>query len=334
MDPITIVIVVVGVFLVGSAVIYGLYRGLRALDASFADDIEVEVVRDSEEGVTPLPVEPSGPAPADCLLYLFAHEFAREREGEGPLPERKRTFAPLDGTELDTRDTAEQIVFSALVELAAAGCIELRIEPGTPTLMPPFPQKNWTLHGTRVGSFPRGPIFDKLSDVFRERAGRQRRKGEEVDADVPVDELIESAIERLRRESAFWQRAGVYADVRQAVEAHLVDLGYLIPPRAETVLDRLRYRRPTVNERAVLLLRDEADALRRRLVGFREAHPSRLAPPSDLAGEKTIVEGVNAAAMDGTANLDDLGLYDCLRVTVAEAMLAMRSLEPSDDVGI
>lgn len=331
---ITIIVVVVGVFLVGSAILYGIYRVLGVLSSPLGEEIEGEAVRAEEADITPLPVEPTGPVPPDCLLYLFAHEFAKEREGEGPMPERKRTFAPLGGVELDARDVAEQIIFAALVELAAAGCIELRLEPASPTLMPPFPQKNWTLHSTRVGSFPRGPILDKFADVFRESEGRRRRKGEEVDSGLAVEELTESAVERLRRDMAFWERAGVYADVRQAVESHLVDLGYLIPARRDTLLERLRYRRPLVNERALLLLRDEVDALRQRLSGFREAHPSRLAPPSELAGEKTVVEGVSPRAVDGSADLDDLGLYDCLRVTVTEALMAMRSLEPSDDIGV
>lgn len=331
---ITSIVVVAGVFVVGTALLYAIYRGLEALGSQASEEIEAEGVREPDAGITPLPVEPTGPVPADCLLYLFAHEFAREREDDRPLPERKRAFAPLTGVELECRDVAEQILFATLVELVAAGCLELRLEPSDPSLMPPFPQKNWVLHATRVGNFPRGPILDKLADVFRERVGRQRRRGEEVDFTLPLDELIESAIERLRRDVAFWQRAGVYGDVRQAAESHLVDLGYLFAPRQDTVLDRLRYRRPTVNERAVLLLRDEADSLRRRLAGFRAAHPSRLPPPSHLAGEKSVVEGVNPRVMDGSADHDDLGLYDCLKVTVAEALLAMRSLEPSDDVGI
>ncbi len=322
-----IVAVVASVVVVGGAILYGLYQAFGRRSPG------VGAPAPDEWRAPSASVEPSGPISPEGLVLLFADSFAVPAKPGRDLPQRRRCLAPLTGDELDARDLAEKMLFVAFAELYDKGCIEFATTPSEPTLMPPFPQKNWTLSARRVGDFPRGPAMDTLADAFRERTGRHRRRGRDPEQPVSVDELIESAVGRMRRDRSFWERGGVYADIRAHVEAHLVDQGYLLLSAGETWLDRLRHRRAVANEAAAMACEGLAQELRRRLDRFRRQHASKLPAPTG-PGEESAVSGVHRAVTDGGADIEDLGVHDCLRVSIAEALLALRALEPSDTAGM
>ena len=323
-----IIIVVAAVLGVGSAVLYALYRVL----ATALGGPETAPATLERRGA-PTAAEPTGPISAEGLVLLFADTFAVPAKAGQQLPQRRRCLAPLTGDELDARDVAEKMLFAAFAELHEEGCIDLVITASEPTLMPPFPHKNWTLSARRVREFPRGPMLDALADAFREAGGRHRRRGRDPEQPVAVDELIELAVSRMRRDRSFWERAGVYADIRAHVETHLVDQGYLVLSAGDTWLDRFRFRRAVANEGAAMASEGLAQELRQRLDRFRQEHASKL-PPPEGPGEESIVSGVHRAVTEGAAPLSDLGIHDGLRVSIAEALLSLRALEPSDTAGM
>jgi hypothetical protein len=245
-----------------------------------------------------------------------------------PTLRRTRCIAPITGEEVEARDVAARILFVTLAELYMDGSVDLDIRPTDPGLMPPFPHKSWEMRVRKRRDFPRTPVADRMANVFLERSsssrGRQGSRGEAIS----VDELIEKTVAAMRRDTSFWRRAGVYADVRNFVEAHLLERGYLVGGGGQTLLDRVRGSAPRVNDAALDMLRSASEDLEARLDQFEQRH--------GLRGDVTLDDnpwGVHMPLVDASVAADEVPLAEGLRISVVEALVTMRQMEPSEDIG-
>ena len=281
--------------------------------------------------------EVSGPVWSDGLVYLFAHEFVRPApRGRAPTPEHRRAYAPLTGEEVDPQDWAEQIVYAGCVELIRSGHLVLEVRESEPTFMPPYPHKRWTLYARRTRPLPSAPLPDALGcgfDLAVQRESRaERKKGRSAKEEgFPLDVLLEDALKVMRQEMSFWQKGGVYADVRRYIEAQLIESGYLYIPPRETWLERLRHSRPQPNTPAVQPLAPRAAVVARRVSEFRREHGSPAAAGDSPGGGAA--DEVDQALVGDEVVVGHLPLHDCLRISIHEALAAIRQLEPSEDIG-
>lgn len=286
-------------------------------------------------------IEPAAGVEADGLVYLFGHEFAQEKPASPTTLTRDRAHAPLTEQDLDPEDWAVQIVYAILCELHAQSCIHCRVVERAPTFLPPFPHKQWELEIIQRTPFPSGPVMDAMDVAFELMRSRQQQKvaqGKEEPGELwcPLDEIIERALKAMRQEISFWERSGVYGDLRNYVASALVAQGYLIQPARETWLDRARSRRPRPNVAAIEGLQSEMNALKTRLQQFRLKHGSpyargELQPEED--GRPT-VRDIDPALLTQEQDFDDMPLDDCLRISIYEALASLKQLEPSGDAGI
>jgi hypothetical protein len=314
----------------GVAALYGLWRLLGQVDRR-AEEMEAgtrETVRASEEKP-----EISGALGPDGVAYLAAHRFVPPGAPRSVTNARRRAYAPITGDEVEPRQMAEQLVHATFVSLVSARRLELRLAECEPSFMPPFPNKRWTMRVVRTQRLTGSPTAEALDCAFDIAEQRTAKKGGNVEDGIPLDELIEDMLKVIRQELSFWEKAGVYADVRQYVEAALIDQGYLVAPAKETWFDRLRHQRPSVNEAALGEIDRQADALAEALLDFRRAHGSETAAGADtVPGGRT--EEIDEGLIEAGPPFEGLPLHDCLRVSIYEAMMAIRQLEPSEDVGV
>ncbi len=320
--------------LVGLAALVGgyhLYRHLMSRAAELAEPEPTRTLADAEVG---------GDVAADGLTYLYAHEFVRPKTAGPTVLARDRAYAPLTEQELDPEDWALQLIYASVCELHAQACLHCRIVDRTPSFLPPFPHKHWELEVIQRTPFPSSPVMDAMDVAFElMRARKQQRvaQGKEEPGELwcPLDEVIERALKAMRQEISFWERSGVYGDLRNYVASSLVAQGYLIQPARDTWLDRARSRRPRPNEEAIAQLREEMEALRRRLAQFRLKHGSPYARGELEAEEpRQPVPLVDPALATREQDFDDMPLDDCLRLSIYEALVSLRQLEPSGDAGI
>jgi len=279
----------------------------------------------------------SGPVWSDGLVYLFAHEFVRPARSRAPTPEHRRAYAPLTGEEVDAQDWAEQIVYASCVELVRSGHLTLEVRESDPTFMPPYPHKRWALHVRRTRPLPSAPLPDALGCAFdlaaqRESRAERKRGRPTQEEGHPFDVLLEDALKVMRQEMSFWQKAGVYADVRRYIETQLVESAYLHLPPRETWLERLRHSRPQPNTPAVQQLAQRAAVVARRVREFRQEHGSPAAAAGDSPGGGAADE-VDPSLVGDEVVVENLPLHDCLRISIHEALAAIRQLEPSEDIG-
>jgi hypothetical protein len=314
-------VAIVFVITAGAALVYWAYRAVERRSA--------RPVPPEERPAPVTAMEPTVPPPPEGLCYVFCHEYARPVPVGKPTLRRTRCIAPITGEEVEARDVAARIFFVALAELYMDGSVDLDIRPTDPGLMPPFPHKSWEMHVRKRRDFPRTPVADRMANVFLERSSSSRgRKGSRGEA-ILVDELIEKTVAAMRRDTSFWRRAGVYADVRNFVEAHLLERGYLVGGGGQTLLDRIRGSAPTVNDLALDMLRSASDDLEARLDQFEQRH--------GLRGDVTLDDnpwGVHMPLVDASVEADQVPLSEGLRISVIEALVVIRQMEPSDDVGI
>ncbi len=293
---------------------------------------EAETAR--EELVVPQePVEPVGPVGSDGLVVLFGDRFVDRAPSGRMVSPRLRCYAPLTEEELDPQHWAQQILYATLIELYESGCIDLRVSARPATLMPPYPQKTWELQLCQIGPMPESPISDTLAVAFgllRKRAS-SGEDGEERHW-VSLDTLVEQALRTMRQEMTFWQRSGVYGDIRQYVESALIAQGYLIEPSRPTWLDRVRSRRPFPHQEAVLRLARAADDLAERLARFRRTHGGNLLPEGGR--ETEALRQADTALLSPQGPESDLPLDEVLRMSIYETLVALRQLEPSGDAGV
>jgi hypothetical protein len=69
------------------------------------------------------------------------------------------------------------------------------------------------------------------------------------------------------------------------------------------------------------------------LRSFRETHGSSAAREADSV-PGGLTEEVDQQLPEATPPFDDMPLHDCLKISIHEALLAIRQLEPSEDVGV
>lgn len=287
------------------------------------------------------------PVRADALVFLFAHEFVRPpRPGRAVSP-RLQARAPLTGEEIDPRDWATKLLFALLVEHVEEGAIELRVVERVPTLMPPFPHKNWELHLRRRGPLFSSPLGDCLAVAF-EMVEKKARLPERVEGEsegralsrppespwVPLDLLIEKMMQVVRAETTFWQREGVYGDLRNYVADCLVAEGYLIEKTSNTWIEHLRKRRLEPDLEAIEKLRPAAEALRRRLHLVRQRFGS-----AEFLGEderQSSYNHVNAPARltQVEGDVSEILWADALGLSLYEVLVGLRQLEPSGEGGV
>ena len=328
--------VVIAIFLCGLGVVLlvGGQRVYRHLMAQAAQASQTRPEPQIED------IEVSGDVTPAGLVYLFGEGFVREKSGGAASLARDRAFAPLTDTELDAEDWAVQILHASLCALYAAGCIDCRMAERAATFMPPFPQKHWEMEITQLTPFPSSPVADALDvalDLMRKRQQQRVAQGKEEPGDLwcPLDEVIEKALKAMRQEMSFWERGGVYADLRNYVASALVVQGYLIQPERETWLDRTRSRKPKPNVSAIEELRPAAEELNQQLRRFRIEHGSAHArgegePDASYRGPQHTDPALTTQEQD----LENMPLDDCLRISIHEALVSLKQLEPSGEGGI
>ncbi|MFO7947027.1 MAG: hypothetical protein R6V19_09440 [Armatimonadota bacterium] len=272
----------------------------------------------------------------DGLVCIFAGQFVQPAPARpiGSIP-RDRAFCPTSGDELDPRDFAQQLLYATIVDLYTQKKMKFRLVERDATFMPPFPHKTWEMHVQRLESFDRGAIADSLGCAF-DIIYKKRLRGESSDDDdadwVALDELVEHALNAIRQELSFWERGSVYSDFRHYTVNTLLAQGYMLPPEQETILDKVRRRRPTVNQRAVeeKELAEQCEQLQERLKAFR----SRFGSSAASADPGWPVGDVDPGLLSPAGPLEDLPLDDCLRISIYETLIAIRQLEPSGEAGV
>lgn len=295
----------------------------------------------SEEAQAPTePREPVGPVGPDCLMVLFGDRFVDRPQAGKHVSPRLRSYAPLTEEELDSQHWAQQIIYVTLVGLYEQGSIDFRTVERMATLMPPYPSKTWELQLSQVGPMPESPISDALAVAFGLLRRRDRNSGASdsgaSDSDerhwVSLDSVLEQALKTMRQEMTFWQRSGVYGDIRQYVEAALIAQGYLIEPSQPTWLDRVRTQRPGVHEEGVLRLERQAEELAKEIADFRARHGGNLL--AETPREVEALQHVNEAILSPPEDAPELPIDEVLRISIYETLIAIRQLEPSGDAGV
>lgn len=280
--------------------------------------------------------EPVGP---EGVLYLYATDFVAPppRRPMGSVP-RDRAFACGGDEELCPDDFARQLLYAVLVDLHEQGCLETKLVEHSPSFMPPFPQKQWEMQLRQCRAFPGSPLASALG-VGLELCRRQRQRNRKTEELLPedefftFDEILERSLKSLRAELTFWQRGTVCSDLRRHVEESLIAGGYLRAPAKETWVEKLRTQQPTPNPEAIAELAEEAAALRARLEAFRRRHgsPAALEPVMDEKGKRV---DYDQALVNTLPDLETAPFDDCLRLTIHEAIAALKQLEPSGEAGI
>ena len=316
------------VLIVGGVLIW------RAASSFLSDALEGEQQAvEAQQTVPEAPTEPVGPVGPDGLMVLFADRFVdRSRPGKMVSP-RAKCYAPLTEEEMDAHHWAHQILYVTLIDLYEQGCLDFRVTDRMATLMPPYPQKTWEMQICQIGPMPEAPISDALAVAFG--LLRKRAKGAEAEEDrhwVTLDALIEQALKTMRQEMSFWQRSGVFGDIRQYVESALIAQGYLLEPGRPTWLDRVRTQRVLPHEEGVLTLEGDAEALGEQIAQFRVKHGGNLLPEDDR--ETEALRQADAALLCPPDEAPELPLDEMLRMSIYETLLAIRQLEPSGDAGV
>jgi hypothetical protein len=328
--------VAIGVFLValGATFLWGgyqLFRRLMTKAGELSEPVPEPVLEE---------VEVSGDVLADGLVLLFADHFVEpKRIGPATLP-RDRAYSPLTDQELDPEDWAVQILYASLAELHREACVDFRVEERAPSYLPPFPQKRWELGVIQRTPFPTSPVCGALEagfDLMRRRKQQRVAQGKEEPGEVwcALDEIIERALRAMRQEITFWERSGVYGDLRNYVASALVAQGFLVQPGRETWIDRRNSRRPKPNPEAVQTLEEAREELRQRLGQYRQQHGSAHARGEAEPEEgKPQVRNTDPSLVTREEALEDMPLDDCLRLSIYEALVSLKQLEPSGDAGV
>jgi hypothetical protein len=322
--------IAVFLFLVGLAILVGGYRLIRQVMERAAEIAETTPDMPREA------IQASEDVAADGLVYLFGHEFAQPPPPK-PLLARERAYAPLTEEELDPEDWAVQILWATLCELYDQSAIEFRVVERTPSFLPPFAQKRWELQVIQRMPFPTSPVMSALEvafDLMRARKQQRVAQGKEEPGELwcSLDEIVEKALRAMRQEISFWERSGVYGDLRNYVASALVAQGYLLQPTKETWLDRRRSNRPRPNMEAVESLRSDLRALQERLNRFRHRHGSAYARGEMQApGSPASLRDVDPELVYRESDFDAMPLHDVLRISVYEILVSLRQLEPSGD---
>ncbi|MHB8997460.1 MAG: hypothetical protein ACYC63_19615 [Armatimonadota bacterium] len=320
------------VTLIGIALLFLLFRGLKALQDKLG--------KMSEETPVRVEREPGGPVTTDQLLYLYSQDFVKTapKRPLGSIP-RDRAYTCVGDTELDCDDFAKQLLYAVLTELVGEQALQTRIVPRDPSYMPPYPHKRWELQFRPTKLLPASPLgaaFNAGFEIARKNRQRIKRGHEELTHDeefFSLEEVLERALKALRQEMSFWERGTVCSDLRHYVEMSLIEEGYLIAPEKNTWLDTVRPKRPTCNEQAIAVHEHEAQALLRRLETFKKMHGSGFAL-NPVQNEKGEVIDIDPKVLNAGDDLTGMPIDDVLRATIHEAIVSIKQLEPSGEAGI
>lgn len=272
---------------------------------------------------------------ADALVFLFAERFVRTPAPNKPVNPRLRAGAPLTDEDLDARDWACKLLFALLAEQHELGAVEFRTVSRTPTLMPPFPHKNWELEARRERRLADSPLGDCLAVAFdmlekRTRPGEDEPGPDEPGGWYPLELVVEKMLTVVRAETGFWQREGVYGDLRNYVAETLAAEGYLTENTSNTWVEHFRRRRMEPNREAIATLAEEADALRHRLRSLRRRYGS-----AEFLGEEdreaTYTHLNTPASLTSVEDVSQVLWADALGITIFETLVALRQLEPTGD---
>ena len=187
----------------------------------------------------------------------------------------------------------------------------------------------------QIGPMPEAPISDALAVAFgllRKRAkGAKGAEAEEERQWVSLDALLEHALKTIRQEMTFWQRSGVFGDIRQYVESAMIAQGYLIEPSRPTWLDRVRTQRPMPHIEGIMALEAEAEELAAQMAMFRATHGGNLLPADER--ETEVLRQADTALLC-PADANEIPLDEMMRMSIYETLLAIKQLEPSGDAGV
>ena len=288
---------------------------------------------------------PQRPPRADALVYLFGHCFARPPR-PGRSAGRLAAFDPMTGQELEAREWAAKMLFALITEEREAGTMEFRIVERTPTMMPPFPHKNWELELRRLESPASSPLGDCLNvafDMVERRAQRREATHTEEGQELrlteeaqwyPLDLLVEKMLQVVRTETGFWEREGIYGDLRNYVVDALIAEGYLVEKGGDTLIDHFRRRKSEPIRETIEPVAPAAEALLRRLHVVRQRFGSAIF----LAEEEPEVTYTHQNAPASLITLEDpagsLLWADALGISIYETLVALRQLEPAGEGGL
>ncbi len=275
------------------------------------------------------PPTPRGPLAPDETVFLFAEQFVGTVSAEGP-PHTTGT-APLSQEPVSLRDEANRLIYAVLIDQYQQERLQFRIVERDQTMMPPFPHKAWELQVQRSDALSSSPLLDCLNvsfNVIYKQRGVSSAEGDGEKLWVSLDELLEQILKVARAEISFWKREGVYGDLCNYIEEALVARGYLRELPRNTWLERLRSRELQVNRDAIEQHQPAAEELHRRLTEFRRAYGSEQT--QQLADDLTQPEEeADSELGNWTDPLDELPLDDALRMSIYEALVCLRQLEPS-----
>ncbi len=280
------------------------------------------------EEIIQLPT-PRGPLAADETVFLFAEQFVGTVSAEGYT--HTTGTAPLSQQPVSLRDQANRLIYAVLVDQYQQERLQFRIVARDPTMIPPFPHKAWELQVRRSDALTSSPLLDCLNvsfNIIYKQRGASSAEGDGEKLWISLDELLEQTLKVARAEISFWKREGVYGDLCNYIEETLVARGYLRELPRRTWLERLRGRELQVNREAIEQRQPAADKLHQRLTEFRQTHGSEQT--RQLADDLTQPqEEADSELGNWTGPLDELPLDDALRMSIYEALVCLRQLEPS-----
>ncbi len=272
---------------------------------------------------------PRGPLAPDETVFLFAEQFVGTVSAEGSS--HTTGTAPLSQQPVSLRDQANRLIYAVLVDQYQQERLQFRIGACDPTMMPPFPHKAWGLQVQRSDALSSSPLLDCLNVAFNVIYKQRGVSSTEEDSEklwISLDELLDHILRVARAEISFWKREGVYGDLCNYIEEALVARGYLHELPRNTWLERLRSRKLQVNREAIEQRQPAADELHQRLTEFRRDYGS--AQTQQVADDLTQPEEeANQELSEWTAPIDELPLDDALRMSIYEALVSLRQLEPS-----
>ncbi|HEY3397950.1 MAG TPA: hypothetical protein VGM19_09870 [Armatimonadota bacterium] len=312
-----------------------------------------QVIRSVGTAAAPAAAEPRPvgdtlvPVQADALVYLFAGSFVRPPKAGRAVNPRFQARAPLTDEELDPRDWAAKMLYVLLAELVERGQVEFLITERVPTLMPPFPHKNWEMQIRRTAPLLPSPLSDCLGVAFdtlekRSKAAEADPEGSRDEATsrpgeapwFPLDLVLERMLQVVRAETTFWQREGVYGDLRNYVADSLVALGYLIEITGNTWIETLRRRRLDPNIPAIEKLAPSAETLLQRVRSIRQRYGSSAFLGESERDASYTHLNAPASLTQVEGDVTQILWADALGISLYEILVAIRQLEPTGEGGV
>jgi hypothetical protein len=312
-----------------------LWLGFRTYSTLSTDSTQAPSPEEDPPPSTDM-VLPSRPARADALVYLYGNRFAKPSSGKRAVARHLRAFCPLaDDEELDSPDWSAKMLFALLAEAKEAKQVDFRLVERTPARMAPFPHKNWELEVKRQEPLPATPLGDCMNNAFEIMEKRASRR-EDLDNEgwIPLDLVFEQMLKEVRGTMTFWQREGVYSDLRNYVAKCLVQEGYLVEQDSGTLVEQFRKSKLVPREDLIRALEGEAEDLRLRLRDLRERYGSSVFLEKEDR-ESTYTHLNTPAALTTLDSTKSPILWaDALGVSIYESLAVIRQLEPTGEGGI